>query len=162
MGGEGLGPGCLSQCWPASFEVEGTGYHSAEQFMMAEKARLFGDEEMRIQIMETLLPGQARALGRAVRGFSDGFWQERRLGIVLQGNREKFIQNEALGAYLLGTGDDILVEASPTDTVWGIGLEGDHEDSGYPHKWKGLNLLGFALMEVRDLLRGLPGKEPSG
>ena len=73
---------------------------------------------------------------------------------MVKGNLHKFQQNEDLGKFLLATGDKVLVEASPVDAIWGIGLAQDHEDALLPSKWRGPNLLGYALMTVRDLIRG--------
>ncbi|WP_427910030.1 NADAR family protein [Shewanella algae] len=98
-------------------------------------------------------PGAAKAIGREVVGFNQEVWDERRFEIVLNANLAKFAQHTELKSFLLNTGNRILVEASPVDKVWGIGLAQDHPESEIPRRWKGLNLLGFALMEVRDRLR---------
>ena len=151
-GGE-IGKPCLSQWWSAPFVVENQRYATAEHFMMAEKARLFGDEEIRSLILKAASPSATKRLGRAVRGFDTQQWEEARFGIVVRGNQAKFGQNPDLGAFLLGTGDRVLVEASPVDRIWGIGLSADDPRAEDPEQWRGLNLLGFALMEVRRLLR---------
>ena len=93
-------------------------------------------------------------MGREVRGFDDARWCEARFEIVVQGNLAKFSQHPALGDYLLSTRDQVLVEASPVDRIWGIGLAADDTKASRPEQWRGLNLLGYALMEVRDRLRG--------
>lgn len=144
---------CFSQWWPAPFEMEGTRYETAEHWMMAEKARLFGDEETRQAVLEVEHPGAAKKLGRAVRGFDEETWQRQRFEIVIRGNLAKFQQHAELSHFLANTGERVLVEASPVDRVWGIGLAADHADAMNPAKWRGLNLLGFALMEVRERLR---------
>lgn len=118
--------------------------------MMAEKARLFGDEGTRQRILSAASPAQAKALGRQVAGFNDARWEAARFDIVVQANRAKFMQNEPLGACLLGTGNRVLVEASPVDRIWGIGLAADDPRASQPDQWRGLNLLGFALMVVRS------------
>lgn len=148
----GTGPWCLSQWWPASFMVDGVTYPTAEHFMMAGKARLFGDEVMVPRILEAPSPRDAKALGRAVRGYDDDLWAASRYGIVVEGNTAKFAQDPVLLAYLAGTAGRVLVEASPADRVWGIGLAGDDSRAARPSQWEGLNLLGFALMDVRDRL----------
>lgn len=104
------------------------------------------------RILNAKSPAEAKKLGRAVRGYDEAVWQEKRLEIVKKGNFLKFSQNEELKAYLINTNSRILVEASPEDPIWGIGMASDHQDALYPEKWKGLNLLGFVLMEVRDEL----------
>jgi len=154
--GGGVGRGCLSQWWPAPFTVGGLAYSSAEHFMMAAKAELSGDAEMAARIRQAPHPGAAKALGRRVRGFSEERWAERRFGVVVAGNLAKFGQHPDLRGFLLGTGDRVLVEASPRDRTWGIGLAADDERAASPEQWPGLNLLGFALIEVRHQLR-LPG-----
>jgi len=150
----GIGPECLSQWWPAPFRVDGVTYPTAEHFMMAGKARLFGDEVTASHILETPSPGDAKALGRAVRGYDEELWAASRYGTVVEGNTAKFGQNLVLLAYLAATAGRVLVEASPTDRVWGIGLAADDSRVGQPSQWEGLNLLGFALMEVRERLAG--------
>ncbi|MBI9050772.1 MAG: NADAR family protein [Anaerolineaceae bacterium] len=147
-----IGKECLSQWWPASFSIDGTFYLTAEHFMMAEKARLFGDFEIHEKILITESPEKVKKLGRLVHGFDEKIWNENRLEIVLRGNRAKFQQNGNLGAYLIHTQEQIIVEASPFDTVWGIGLSEDDHRAFKPEQWMGLNLLGFALMRVRSEL----------
>jgi len=151
--GGGVGPGCLSQWWPVVFTVEGRRYTSAEHFMMERKARLFGDEEMAEKVLAAPDPGRAKSLGRRVRGYDDAGWERHRYDIVVAGNIAKFGQHGRLRAFLLGTGDDLLVEASPLDAIWGIGLAAADDRARQPAAWPGLNLLGFALMDVRAALR---------
>ncbi|GGY81582.1 NADAR family protein [Streptomyces nitrosporeus] len=149
-----LGPSCLSQWWPAPFTVEGVAYASAEHWMMAGKARLFGDPEAEAEAVAARSPAAAKKAGRLVRGFDEEVWAGERFGLVVAGSVHKFGQDPALKAYLLGTGRRVLVEASPLDRVWGIGLAPDDPRAVRPDAWRGLNLLGFALMEARDRLRG--------
>jgi ribA/ribD-fused uncharacterized protein len=149
----GVGKGCLSQWWPAEFTVDGVRYRTAEHFMMAGKARLFGDEETASAIVAAGHPKQAKDLGRKVRGFDEEIWAAARFDLVVRGNLAKFGQNPELRDFLLGTGDRVLVEASPVDRIWGVGLAADDERAEQPERWRGLNLLGFALMEVRHALR---------
>ena len=144
---------CFSQWWHASFTVAGRSYPTAEHWMMAEKARLFGDDETAAQIVQAGSPKQAKQLGRQVRGFDEGRWDAEKRRIVGEGSFEKFRQNAALREYLLSTGEQILVEASPMDRVWGIGLAADDEKAANPLLWRGENLLGFALMQARNRLR---------
>lgn len=143
---------CFSQWWPAPFEVNGVKYTTAEQFMMAEKARLFADLGTLEKILATADPSAIKQLGREVAGYSEECWAEHRYSIVLRGNLAKFGQNPELAAFLKQTGDTVLVEASPYDRVWGIGLKADDKAAESPASWRGPNLLGFALMEVRDAL----------
>lgn len=144
----------LSQWWPVNFEVDGTVYRHAEGFMMAEKARLFGDDDALRRILAAEHPAEAKRLGRTVRGFDEATWNASRYEIVLRGNLAKFSQHDALCRYLRSTAPRLLVEASPVDTVWGIGLSGQSEQARRPSEWRGLNLLGFALTTVRQSLDG--------
>jgi ribA/ribD-fused uncharacterized protein len=152
-----IGAGCLSQWWPAPFVVDGVRYASAEHYMMAGKARVFGDEEMLARILAAPSPGEAKALGRQVRGFDEQVWLEYGFDIVLAGTMAKFGAHDDLRAYLLGTRDRVLVEASPVDRVWGIGLAADDPRAADPAQWQGRNLLGFALMRARANLAGRTG-----
>ncbi|RAJ42638.1 hypothetical protein K353_02310 [Kitasatospora sp. SolWspMP-SS2h] len=149
-----IGPGALSQWWPSPFTVDGVEYRTAEHWMMAGKARLFGDEEIVPRILRARTPAEAKKLGRQVRGFDDERWVAQRFELVVNGSTEKFGQDEQLRTYLLHTGERVLVEASPLDRIWGIGLAADDERAAAPAQWRGLNLLGFALMEARARLLG--------
>lgn len=143
---------CLSQWWKSDFTIETDTYCCMEQYMMAEKARLFEDDEVLNEIMESKHPKQIKELGRKVKNFDEKVWEQKRYSIILNGNYAKFIQNERLKEFLLGAKNRVIVEASPYDKIWGIGMSSDDEQINNPLKWKGLNLLGFALMEVRDEL----------
>lgn len=145
---------CLSQWWACRFVVDGVTYSSTEQWMMAGKARLFGDAEALAEILSETDPAKVKKLGRTVRGFDEARWEEARSELVTRGNVEKFSQDPKLRGFLLNTGDAILVEASPYDTVWGIGLRAEDARAKDPTTWQGLNLLGFALMRARERLRG--------
>lgn len=149
-----VGASCLSQWWPSPFTVDGVEYATAEHWMMAGKARLFGDAEAERRALEAPNPALAKKAGRLVRGFDEDVWRRERFGIVVSGSVHKFGGHEDLRDYLLGTGDRVLVEASPMDRVWGIGLAADDDRASDPSRWRGLNLLGFALMEARERLRG--------
>ena len=143
---------CLSQWYPSPFEVEGNHYSSAEHFMMAEKARLFDDSAVREEILACAHPAEAKKLGRKVKNFDDAKWNQNRFEIVVEGSFQKFSQNTNLGKFLTGTHNRILVEASPRDQVWGIGLGKDNPAAQNPSQWRGPNLLGFALMAAREKL----------
>ncbi len=149
-----LSDSVFSQWWPCRFEDSGQIYTSAEQFMMSGKAQLFGDQESLAQILATDDPAACKALGRKVRGFDAAPWAEARFDLVTIGNAAKFGDDDRLRAYLLATGDEILVEASPRDRIWGIGLGRNNERAGDPRTWQGRNLLGFALVRARAILRG--------
>ncbi|MFE4910584.1 NADAR family protein [Streptomyces sp. NPDC056652] len=148
-----LGASCLSQWWPSPFTADGVEYATAEHWMMAGKARLFGDERAERAVLEASNPALAKKAGRLVRDFDEAVWERERLGIVVEGSVHKFGQDAALRGFLLATGDRILVEASPMDRIWGIGLASDDERARDPARWRGLNLLGVALMEARERLR---------
>jgi ribA/ribD-fused uncharacterized protein len=150
--GEGIGKHVLSQWYRCSFVVDGTAYNSAEQFMMAEKARLMGDEDARAKMLASSDPGEIKALGRAVKNYDGALWDRERFDVVVRGNVAKF-SNAPLRAWLLGTGESVLVEASPKDAIWGIGLDEHDERAKDPRRWKGANLLGFAIMNARAALK---------
>ncbi len=145
---------CFSQWWPSKFKQDGDMFLTAEHWMMAQKAKLFGDDEIYEKIITSTNPKAVKALGRKVSRFDPKTWDQEKFDIVLKGNFLKFNQNDDLKAYLLSTGDAVILEASPVDDIWGIGLAQDHEDALSPAKWRGPNLLGYALMSVRDLLKG--------
>ena len=145
---------CLSQWWPCDFSDTWI-YNSAEQYMMARKAELFQDYEVLQQIRAEKDPKAIKKLGRQVHDFDPEVWDKIKFQYVISGNDLKFSQNPELGKFLLSTGNAILVEASPFDCIWGIGMGKDNPDSQNPEKWHGENLLGFALMEVRDHLKRL-------
>lgn len=144
---------CFSQWWKSPFEVEGIIYPTAEHWMMAQKALLFNDKQSFEAIINAKTPGAVKALGRQVKDFDNELWEKKRFDIVVKGNFYKFSQDEALKEFLIKTHDRVIVEASPVDNIWGIGLAADDERAGNPELWQGLNLLGFALMEVRDMLK---------
>jgi ribA/ribD-fused uncharacterized protein len=143
---------CFSQWWVANFTIDGINYPTAEHWMMAEKARLFKDNKQLANILVTEKPAAAKAFGRKVENFDPSVWEQKKGAIVIKGNVHKFSQNLDLQAFLLATGDKIIVEASPRDQIWGIGLGTENPLALQPEHWRGRNLLGFALMEVRDIL----------
>jgi ribA/ribD-fused uncharacterized protein len=154
--GGGVGKGCLSQWYPAPFMVDGVRYATAEHYMMAGKARLFGDEAAERRVLAAGDPAEAKKAGRGVRGFDEDTWAAHRYDLVVAANTAKFDGHAAMRDYLLGTGERVLVEASPYDTVWGIGLSAEQPEARRPSQWRGLNLLGFALMDVRLSFAGRP------
>ncbi len=148
----GINQSCLSQWFPANFEINGIRYSTAEQYMMATKARLFDDLETEQQILSAKNPAKAKKLGRMVENFNEDTWNQNRFQIVVEANIAKFTQNKQLGQYLKSTCPRILVEASPVDPIWGIGLAANAKEAHQPGLWRGLNLLGFALMQTRNQL----------
>jgi len=150
-------PGIYGQWTRSPFNVDGTDYVCAEQYMMAEKARLFGDEAIRAQILASGSPREHKALGRRVQNFSPSIWERERVEIVVRGNLAKFSQDPALLEALLATGDRRMVEASPLDRIWGVGLRADDPRIHDPATWRGLNLLGVALERARAQLRRAVG-----
>ncbi|WP_437030151.1 NADAR family protein [Streptomyces sp. enrichment culture] len=147
-----LGQSCLSQWWPSPFTVAGVEYRTAEHWMMAGKARLFADPEAKRRVLAAAHPAEAKKAGRLVQGFDEAVWERERFRIVVEGSVHKFASDPALRAFLLDTGGRVLVEASPVDRVWGIGLAADDEAATDPERWRGPNLLGFALMAARERL----------
>jgi len=144
--------GCFSQWYKSDFTIGGHQYCCMEQYMMAQKAILFKDTDTLGKILSTTDPRTIKALGREVKEFNSITWGEHKSRIVFEGNLAKFSQNETIKDILLGTDTKVLVEASPYDNIWGIGLRASDATKTNPSDWKGQNLLGFALMQVRDEL----------
>jgi ribA/ribD-fused uncharacterized protein len=159
---EDIGKFVFSQWYPSPFIVDNIEYKTAEHWMMAHKASLFGDSEIFHKIINAHKPGEVKELGRQIREFDEFKWNERKFEIVKTGNIHKFNQNKKLKDFLLATDDRIIVEASPTDTVWGIGLSQDSKMIDNPYTWRGENLLGFALMEARAFLNEFGDLEYAG
>ena len=148
-----IGEFVLSQWYNSPFVVNGVLYKTAAHWMMGRKALLFGDRNTFNRILEADRPEEVRALSQNIEDFDELKWIEWRYEIVKEGNFHKFSQNKKLRSYLLNTADAVLVEANPVDEVWGIGLLPDSKFIKNPYAWNGLNLLGFALMEVREYLK---------
>ena len=176
----GVDESCLSQWFVQDFSIDGQFYPTAEHWMMAEKARLFGDAEMLTAILDSQSPRDAKAFGRKVKGFDAETWNEHKFEIVVRGNLAKFGQNPQLKQFLMETTPEqpdyqmvaeapqayrirdyskptkttdsqtILVEAAGRDMIWGIGLGQNNPKSRDPLQWRGQNLLGFALTKVRE------------
>ena len=146
---------CFSQWYDCWFEVNGVQYHTTEQYMMAQKAALMRDFTTHKKIMSADNPKDYKALGREVQHFDESLWDNEKYNVVLRGNLAKFSQNPELHAFLNSTGDSVLVEGSPYDGIWGVKLGIDDPKINNPVEWQGENLLGFALMETRDILRGV-------
>ena len=144
--------GFLSQHYKSDFVVDNIKYNCTEQYMMAQKAKLFGDDEIYQKILTAKEPFEHKKLGRLVKNYKEDQWIANREQIVYTGNINKFSQNIKLKKLLLETGDAILVEASPYDKIWGVGLKYTDPRLQDPKKWNGLNLLGKILMKVREEL----------
>lgn len=145
--------GIYSQFFPCIFLEDGIQYTCAEQYMMAKKALLFNDIDSYNEILSLTNPYKIKALGRRVKNFDQKIWDEYKEDIVFKGNLLKFSQNQELCKELLATENKEIVEASPTDIIWGIGLAETDPDIYDKSKWKGTNLLGKAIMKVRDVLK---------
>jgi hypothetical protein len=141
--------GPFSQWYRSKFEIDGVIYNCAEQYMMAEKAKLFEDMDVHTKIMASTDPSEQKALGKQVKFFEVNRWNKVAKDIVYQANIAKFNQDPKLKTFILGTGDDTLVEASPTDKIWGIGLAQNDPRAQDPKQWQGTNWLGIVLMRVR-------------
>jgi ribA/ribD-fused uncharacterized protein len=143
---------CFSQWYGAAFVVDGVRCPTAEHYMMAAKARLLNDNDSLARVLAASSPAAAKAIGRGVRGFNEDEWKRHRFEIVCQASVAKFDQDRELREYLLSTKNRVLVEASPTDRAWGIGMAASDSAAQNPLLWRGLNLLGFALMSARETL----------
>lgn len=142
----------LSNWYPSDFTVNGFSFSSMEQYMMYQKALRFGDTKIADKILATDDVAKIKKLGREVQGYDDSVWNGVRQIIVYEGLTAKFSQNEDLKAKLLETKDVILAECAVRDKIWGIGLSITDEKRFDKDKWKGQNLLGYALMLVREHL----------
>lgn len=154
--------GWPSQWHPSPFEIDGVVYNCCEQYMMAEKARVFGDEESEGLILEVDNPRLQKAIGRRVADFNAHVWEQVCRGVVYRGNLAKFEQNPGLRESLMQTGDRVIVEASPVDQIWGIGLAPEDPRVLDPDEWRGMNWLGIAVMQVREEFKrreGLPSTD---
>ncbi|MEM6661417.1 MAG: NADAR family protein [Pseudomonadota bacterium] len=145
--------GPFSQWQRARFTMDGVDFNTAEQAMMYGKAKIFGDDNIAEQILATSDARKQKALGRKVKGFDGAKWDRHKEDIVLHANRAKFGQNKGLRRKLFQTGDRLLVEASPLDTIWGIGLDEAKARETPEDLWPGQNLLGKILTQVREELR---------
>lgn len=144
--------GPFSQHHPSRFTLDGERFPTAEHYMMWRKARLFGDAEIAAEILTAPKPAAAKSLGRKVRGFEHAVWNAEKVRIVEAGSDAKFRQNEGLRRRLLNTAPALLVEASPFDTVWGVGLAAEDPRIQDPASWLGENLLGQILTRTRETL----------
>lgn len=144
--------GIYSQHYISDFIVDNVTYTSAEQYMMAKKAILFSDQISHDRIMLTSDPMVQKAIGREVKGFDKILWESKCRDIVYEGNFHKFSQNPILMGLMLGETRE-LVEASPTDRIWGVGLKENNPKILDKRNWLGTNWLGEALMRVRENLR---------
>jgi len=145
--------GYLSNWYLSEFTVDGVRFSSVEQYMMYQKAVLFNDRVTAGRILKTADPAEIKALGRAVSGYRDGSWAAVRKEVVKKAVFAKFSQNALLKTWLLNTDNQLLAECAVRDHVWGTGTSIFSSDSDHPERWKGQNLLGTVLMEVRDELR---------
>ena len=140
----------FSQWYPAEMFIDGQWYNCCEQYMMHQKALLFGDSEIAELIMNESNPKEQKKYGRMIKNFDKSVWDKNCLAIVYEGNLAKFSQNKDLKEEMLSTGNRIFVEASPFDNIWGIGMSEDSEGIENPSFWLGLNLLGQALTLVKQ------------
>lgn len=134
-------------------DFDGSKYNCCEQYMMAQKAKLFNDQSTFDKIMNTESPSRQKDLGRTVANFDEIIWNANKFAIVWMANFLKFSQHHDLRERLLKTGEKTLAEASPVDLVWGIGFSAKDEEALDPSQWRGKNLLGEVLMSVRDALK---------
>ncbi len=144
--------GYLSNWYPSKFTVNDVDFSSMEQYMMYKKAVCFGDKNMADKILATDDVAEIKAFGRLVANYNESYWNGVRQIVVFEGLTAKFSQNEDLKAKLKATDNSILAECAVKDRIWGIGLSMNDQDRLKIDKWKGQNLLGYALMMVRERL----------
>ncbi len=144
--------GYLSNWYVSEFKIDSIKFSSMEQYMMYKKAIVFNDNKIAKEILESTDVSKIKALGRQVSNYNDTYWNGVRQIIIYKGLLEKFSHNEDLKKRLLNTGNDILAECAVQDKIWGIGLSMKDVNRWDMEKWRGENLLGFALMMVREEL----------
>ena len=144
---------CFSNWYRAPFVIDEKRFASIEQYMMYEKAKLFNDDDIAGQVLQTEDAAEIKALGRRVKNYNDHVWNGRRQLIVFRGLMAKFGQNQELKTALLETGDALLAECEPNDRIWGIGMSIDDPRRLQPSEWDGQCLLGYTLIEVREQLK---------
>lgn len=144
--------GYLSNWYLSPFVLNGVSYSSMEQYMMHQKAICFRDLDSASKILTTDDVSLIKEYGRNVKNYDDHFWNGVRQIVIYEGLKAKFLQNPSLRKMLKETGDSLLAECAVRDTIWGIGLSMTDSSRFDPSKWKGQNLLGYALMKVRELL----------
>ncbi len=144
--------GPFSQWHPSGFKLWKKRFVTAEQAMMYSKAWLFGDNSVGEKILKEQNPGRQKALGRQVKGFDNAVWDASKIEIVSDINLAKYGQNKGLRRKLFQTAPKLLVEASPVDTIWGIGLDERQALETPEEFWPGQNLLGKVLTKTRDEL----------
>ena len=146
--------GPFSQWHKSDFIYRDIKFNTAEQFMMYQKAVIMGDFSTGMDIIKAKNPGEQKELGRKIKPFDADLWDKLKRHVVYTGNLLKFTQNEDLKKILLNTGRKVIAEASPYDAIWGIGMSEDEAKNIPFYEWKGQNLLGVAIMEVRqDLMK---------
>jgi len=143
----------FSNWYDCEFMYKGHKFYNSEQAFMWEKAKFFNDEEIANKILNTSNPSIAKKLGRHVKNFNSETWLNPGYQFMVDVNVEKYTQNEDLKIKLQSSGTKMLVEASPFDTIWGIGLREDNDAVLNENNWKCLNLLGRALMDVRNIIK---------
>lgn len=143
----------LSNWHKCVFKDDKYTYHTSESYLMTQKALLFGDADSANKIINSSDPKKQKELGRLVKGFNEKVWNQNKFEIMVKGLFLKFNQNKDLKNKLLGTGNKVLVEGSPYDKIWGVGLKWDDPKILDEKNWKGENLLGKALMEVRNQIK---------
>lgn len=146
---------------PVLFVIDFVAYTSVEQYFMSRKAAMFGDFETLGKIMKAEHPAEQKKLGREVKGFNGEIWDYWKYKVMIDGTLAKFTSSKHLTDTMLDTHDKVLVEASPTDLIWGVGLHYNDDKILDKDNWRGQNQLGKALMHIRRTIRSKHGTEPN-
>jgi ribA/ribD-fused uncharacterized protein len=147
--------GYLGNWYNSPFTIDNIQFINSEQYFMWRKLKEFDpdNDQLEKELLKSTNSAEMKAIGQQVKNYKDKVWATIRYDVMKTGLLQKFIQNPHLLTKLLNTKDAILVEASPRDKIWGIGLNAEHAMSVGKENWPGENLLGKCLMEVREMLK---------
>ncbi|VTU42571.1 MULTISPECIES: NADAR family protein [unclassified Variovorax] len=143
------------------FTSRGIDFNCSEQLMMYRKAELFGDATSMAAILVEPDPREQKALGRAVSGFVKPIWDAASEAVLFEGLFDKFTQVASAHGVLMASEEKLIIEASPTDRLYGVGLAAYDPRILDTETWRGANRLGYLLMRVRSAIRSAQRAAPA-